>query len=295
MTIAAALPVQTHPRALPLLLIALGGALTGFSGILLRLSDIGPVATGGWRLAIAAMVFLPMMLMARGTRQAVRGVPILALAGLFFALDIAFYHLSLQLTSVAHSTLIVNLAPVVALAAGVWLFAERLGAAKLAGIVMALGGAILMTSTRAHATGTLTGNALAALSMLGYAFYLVAVKHARREHDTLSIMLWSSASAAICLFAGAAAMGEQLIPSTAHGWMVVIIMGLVTHVAGQGLIAFGMREAPVGLGSILLLTQPVVAAVVAWPLFGETLSPMEIASAILVLIGLAQASRARAD
>ena len=293
MAIAVTLPEPARQRTLPLVIIALGGALTGFSGILLRLSEIGPIATGGWRLAIATLAFLPMALMAGGDSLRPRSPAILALAGLFFAIDIAFYHLSLNFTAVAHSTLIVNLAPMVALAAGVAFFAERLGAAKVIGMIAALGGALLMTSMRASGTGgTITGNALALLSMLGYALYLIAVKHARREHGTLAIMLWSSAAAASCLFLGAAAAGEHIVPTTVSGWSVVIVMGLVTHVAGQGLIAFGMREAPVGLGSILLLTQPVVAAIAAWPMFGETLGPLEIIGALLVLAGLALASRA---
>lgn len=295
MTAAATFPAPAQQRVLLLALIALGGALTGFSGILLRLSEIGPMASGGWRLAIAALAFLPMAMMAGGDALRPSNPAILALAGLFFAVDIGFYHVSLGFTAVAHSTLIVNLAPVVALTAGVALFGERLGAAKLTGMAAALSGAIVMTSIRAQSEagsgGTLTGNALAVLSMLGYAAYLIVVKHARRGHGTFAIMLWSSASAAICLFAGAAAAGETLVPATVEGWAVVIVMGLVTHVAGQGLVAFGMRETPVGLGSIFLLTQPLVAAIVAWPMFGETLGPLEILGAGLVLLGLALASR----
>lgn len=294
MTVAATYPAPAEQRALPLVLIALGGGLTGFSGILLRVSEIGPMATGGWRLAIAALCFLPMGIMAGGDAMRPRSPGVLALAGLFFGLDIAFYHLSLGFTAVAHSTLIVNLAPVVALVAGVALFGERLGAAKLIGMAAALGGAVIMTSMRASTAGagaTVTGNTLAVLSMFAYAAYLIVVKHARHGHGTFAIMLWSSVSAAACLFLGAGVAGETLVPATASGWSVVIVMGLVTHVGGQGLIAYGMRGAPVGLGSILLLMQPLVAAIAAWPLFGETLGPLEIAGAALVLIGLATASR----
>jgi drug/metabolite transporter (DMT)-like permease len=76
---------------------------------------------------------------------------------------------------------------------------------------------------------------------------------------------------------------------------VVIAMGVVAHVIGQGLIARGMRTAPVGLASVLLLIQPVVAAIGAWILFHESLGPLEIAGALLVLAGLAIASRSRGD
>jgi drug/metabolite transporter (DMT)-like permease len=83
------------------------------------------------------------------------------------------------------------------------------------------------------------------------------------------------------------------MPSTAEGWAVVIAMGLIAHVLGQGLIALGMRGTPVGLASVLLLIQPVVAAIGAWVLFAEALGPLEIAGAVMVLAGLAIAGRAR--
>jgi len=293
MTIAVSYPAQAPARQLSLLLILLGGACTGFSGILVRLSDIGPIATGGWRLAIATLVLLPLAAAAGATTFTWRGSPLLLLAGVFFAIDMSFYHWSLTLTSIAHATLIVNLAPLLALSAGFVFFGERLGAAKLFGLVASLGGAFLMTAMRADTAGTLTGNGLAAIGMVGYALYLVAVKQARAKHDTVTIMLWSSCSAAALMFIVAAIAGEQILPRTAEAWAVVIALGVVAHVFGQGLVAFGMRTAPVGLASILLLIQPVVAAIAAWVIFSEDLTLMEMAGAGLVLAGLAVASRTR--
>jgi drug/metabolite transporter (DMT)-like permease len=280
-------------RDFGLLIILLGGACTGFSGIFVRLSEVGLIATGAWRMAFAALVLLPFAMAAGSGHSTRRPSPILLLAGLFFAIDMSFYHWSLGLTSIAHATLIVNLAPLVALTAGVLMFGERLGAAKMIGLVAALGGAFLMTATRADDSGTLLGNGLAALGMFGYAAYLIVVKQARTRHDTLSIMVWSSVTSAVLMFAIAAIAGEQILPHTLEGWMVVITLGFVAHVLGQGLVAFGMRTAPVGLASILLLIQPVVAAIAAWAIFDERLTVLEGIGAAAVLAGLALASRTR--
>ena len=297
MSIAVTYPAPSKVQsAVPLLIIAFGGCLTGFSGILVRVSEIGPVSTGAWRLLIAALVLWPFMRMAGANASAparLSGWAVLVLAGLFFAIDTGLYNWSLHLTSVAHATLIVNLAPMVALAAGFLLFGEHFGPAKACALVAALGGAALMTLTRMDGGGTLEGNGLAFLAMIGYALYLVAVKQARHEHDTLSIMVWSSAVGAAAMFAAAALLGEQLLPSTAYGWGIVIALGFIAHVFGQGLVAFGMREAPVGLASILLLTQPLVATIAAWVIFGEAMGPVESAGAGLILAGLVIASVAR--
>jgi drug/metabolite transporter (DMT)-like permease len=299
MTIAApSLPVPSRtPVARPemtLLLILLGGACTGFSGILVRLSDVGPIASGAWRMAIATLILLPFAAASSKANMNWRPSPILLVAGFFFAIDMSFYHWSLMLTSIAHSTLIVNLAPLVALSAGFLLFGERLGSLKLFGLVASLGGAFLMTAMRAGSAGTLEGNGLAAIGMVGYAFYLIVVKQARSSgHDTMSIMVWSSGTTASIMFAIAAVAGEAILPRTAENWAVVLTLGLVAHVFGQGLVAYGMRTAPVGLASILLLIQPVVAAIAAWFIFDETFTPVEMAGALMVLLGLAVASRTK--
>src|SRR5262245_63488084 len=102
-----AVPYSARPWAdrqeLSLLLILIGGACTGFSGILVRLSEIGTIATGGWRLGIATLVLLPFAARAgarefSGTREfSWRPSPILVIAGLFFSVDMCFYHWSLAL------------------------------------------------------------------------------------------------------------------------------------------------------------------------------------------------------
>ena len=270
---------------LSLLLILLGGACTGFSGIFVRLSEIGPIATGAWRLAIAALFLIPLAAAYDGKPALTRISPILIAAGLFFAIDMSFYHWSLGLTSIAHSTLIVNLAPLIALTAGCLMFGETLGTAKMLGLAASLGGAFLMTAVRADSAGTLAGNGLAAIGMLGYALYLIAVKRARDDHGAWSIMLWSSLTAAVLMFGVAAVAGEQILPGTTEGWAVVVALGVVAHVIGQGLVAIGMRSAPIGLASILLLIQPVVAAIAAWAIFDERLTTFEIAGAGLDRLG----------
>jgi drug/metabolite transporter (DMT)-like permease len=296
-TAAIAAPPAARPVLLALLMVTAGGALAGFSPIFARLSEAGPLATAGWRMAIAAVTFLPFLglpfLGLENGRRSSGGRGILMLAGVCFAIDIGFFHISLNMTSVAHATLIVNMAPLVALGAGLALFGERLGAAKFGGLVLALGGALLMTWSRAGVEGTLTGDALAFIGMFGYALYLIVVKQARARHHVLEIMVWSSAASACVLFAAAAIHGESILPATAYGWGVLLGLGLVTHVAGQGLVASGMRETPVGLASILLLSQPVVAGVAAWVIFNEDMGVTELSGVVLVLCGMVLASRSR--
>lgn len=287
-------PPPPHPdqHRLGIGVMLIGGAFTGSTGILMRLSELGPIATAAWRMVIAALILVAVASFSHAPVFRWRGRGTLIAAGVLFAIDMAFFHWALVLTSVAHATLITNLAPLVALGAGVVLFGERLGTAKLVGLFAAMAGAALMTAMRLGVEGTLVGNAVAVLGMLAYASYLIVVKKAVGAESALTVLVWSSVTAAVVLFGLAVATGERLLPPSAQGWAVLVAMGVFAHVVGQGLIAGAMRRVPVGLASVLLLIQPVVAATGAWVLFGESLGPLETAGALMVLAGLVIASRA---
>lgn len=294
--LSAPIPASAPAFAIPngVAFVVAGGTIIGLAPILARISEAGPLATAGWRMLLAAGVLLPLLLAARSEGASVpRRNPFWALiAGTFFAIDIGFFHSSLMLTSVAHATLIVNLAPVIALGAGFLWFGERFGSLKVAGTIVSLGGAGVMTLGRADIGGTLEGNLLAFIGMFGYAAYLIAVKQARQAQGALLVMFLSSAIAAALLLGGAAIAGERIFPETANGWLVLLALGLVVHALGQGLVTLGMRTTAVGLASILLLMQPVCGGVFAWMIFGESLGMIELAGAAAVLLGIAMAMRA---
>lgn len=103
-----------HSR-LALIALLAGGVAIGGSPIFVRLSEIGPMATAFWRVALA---LLPFLALSRMTQQAderpagLRDHLLLLLPGLFLSIDLAAWHLSLHMTSVANATLLANLAPV---------------------------------------------------------------------------------------------------------------------------------------------------------------------------------------
>src|SRR6195256_1611023 len=165
-----------------LIALLLGAACIALSPIFVRLSEAGPTATAFWRVALAVPVLWTFWLLQkdhRSMRYSGRW-PLLLAAGLAFAGDLGFWHTSIQLTSVANSTLLANLASIfVTLAA--WIFLRQTPRRLfLAGLVAALAGVALLvkTSLAFSATG-LAGDALGVLTAMFYAGYILAVKALR--------------------------------------------------------------------------------------------------------------------
>src|SRR5215212_12165328 len=137
-----------HRFAFPALLV--GSCALALGPWLVRLSEVGPVAAGFWRLALA----LPFLfVIARMTGQAVhwpgrRLAGLVALAGFFFAADLAAWHAGIHMTKLGNATLFGNTSSFIYAIWGLWL-ARRLPSATQAGALLlaAIGAALLMGSS----------------------------------------------------------------------------------------------------------------------------------------------------
>jgi drug/metabolite transporter (DMT)-like permease len=285
--------IRPMHRAAFLCLLA-GGCAIAFAPIFVRLSDTGPVASAFWRTALA-VPFLWIWVWTKETapdRALPRGA--LALAGLFFALDLGVWHWSIVWTSVANSTLLANLAPIFVTLAGWLLWRTKVTGLFLVGMFVAIGGMFVLVGPNFSVGGTrLLGDALGALTAVFYAGYMLAIKQARdAQASTARLMAWSTTISAIALLPVAWLSPQPMWPSEAAGWWPLLGLALVSQVLGQGLIAYAFAHLTASLSSVSLLIQPVVAALAAWAIFGEAVGPVQFAGGAIVLGGIWIARRA---
>ncbi|HJY77862.1 MAG TPA: DMT family transporter [Burkholderiales bacterium] len=258
-------------------------------------AGVGPTAAAFWRVALAIPVlWMVYALTNRRRAHLYSGKSFLLLAAaLAFAGDLAFWHKSVQLTSVANATLLANLASIfVTLAA--WIFLrQRPTPTFLAGLAAALVGvALLVHTSLAFSSTGLVGDALGVVTAMFYAGYLLAVKGVRdRGESTLYLMAVTTTVTAILLLPVALGTGEPMIPRSAGGWWILIGLALISHAAGQGLIAYALAHLPAAFSSVSLLFQPVMAAIFAWILLAEPLVPLQVAGGVVVLVGIYLARR----
>lgn len=266
-----------------------GATCIALSPIWVRVSETGPTAAAFWRVALASPALWLLRPWARSsTVPATVHWKLLLAAGIAFAGDLAVWHTSIKLTSVANSTLLANLASIFVTLAAWLLWRQRPRGLFLAGLGTALAGVGMLVETSATVSPTaLGGDALGVVTAMFYAWYLLVVKELRdRGAATLQLMAITTTITAVLLLPVALASGEQMLPATALGWLTLVGLALVSHVAGQGLITYALAHLPAAFASVSLLFQPVMAAVFAWVLLGEALAPAQIAGGIVVLIGI---------
>ncbi|HET9427178.1 MAG TPA: EamA family transporter, partial [Allosphingosinicella sp.] len=104
------LPPSPHRFAFAALLVA--NLVLAAGPWMVRLADVGPVAAGFWRLALA-VPFLGFIAWRQSRGQSFPGWTIIAavtVGGLFFAADLAVWHEGILLTKMANATLFGNFA-----------------------------------------------------------------------------------------------------------------------------------------------------------------------------------------
>ncbi|MGQ9425084.1 DMT family transporter [Gilvimarinus sp. F26214L] len=272
-----------------LVFLLLGACAIAFAPILVRVSEMPPVATAFYRLALAA----PLLVLVAGRQAAPPpvapngGKRWIILAGLAFAGDLAFWHLAILHTSVANATLLANCAPIVVTAvAWLWL-GERIGPRFLIGLALGIAGAFLLVrSSTAREAGHLLGDVFALVAAVFYSAYLIFTKLARAHHNTGVVMSGSTLVGALALAPVVLIMDGAVWPQTLSGWLVLFALAIVAHIGGQGLIAYAMARLTVSFSSVALLLQPAVAAALAWWLFGEALGMLQFAGAAAILGGV---------
>jgi drug/metabolite transporter (DMT)-like permease len=276
-------------RTVALAALALGACSIAFAPIFVRIAETGPTASAFWRTALAAP-FLWAWAAATPRAAGDRGNPLatpMVLAGLFFAGDLAVWHLSILFTTVANSTLLANLAPIF-VTVGAWLlFRQRVSGTFLAGMAIAMVGAFVLVGPSFGVGGRqLLGDALGVVTAMFYGAYMLAVKHLRAARPTAHVMAVSTTVCAVALAPLALASGEIMLPATGAGWFTLFGLALVCQTAGQSLIAYAMAHLPASFSSVSLLLQPAMATLYAWALLGERAGLAQLAGGAVILLGI---------
>jgi drug/metabolite transporter (DMT)-like permease len=283
-------PAAARSNSIAIAALLGGAAAIGTSALFVKVSETGPVSTAFWRVFLALPILYAWTRIDqhRSTDTVTRGnLRLMLLAGFFFAGDLAVWHWSIVLTSVANATLLANCAPIFVTLAAWLMFRRQPRALFIAGLALAmLGMALLLRGDFAHGERALLGDALGIVTAMFYAAYQLTVTRARQHASTSSIMAVSGTITALILLPLALASGERFVPLTAHGWLLLVGLALIAQAAGQSLIAYAMAHLSATFSSVGLLLQPVIAAALAWMLLGEVLTPLSIAGAMLVLLGI---------
>lgn len=277
---------RSHSGRFAFAALILANAMLAFGPWLVRIADVGPVASAFWRLLLAAPFLLLIALPGlRGRAAPSLGLAgLVALGGLFFAADLAAWHVGIGITRLANATLFANMSSFVLMLYG-FLILRRLPAPvqALALASAGIGVALLLGSSYELSARQLRGDLFALLGGLFYAVYLVVIDRARRTMAPMPVLAIATAAGAAPLLLVSLLLGEQVLPGD---WTPLVALAVGSQLLGQGLLVYAVGHlSPVVVG-FGLLTQPAMSAVIGWLAYREGFGLADAAGALLIAAGL---------
>lgn len=263
------------------------------SAILFKLAPASagaPLTIAFYRLALTALMLAgPVLLRRQETLgQISRSDLVLSIgSGIALFLHFAFWFSSLNLTSVASSTVLVATHPFVVLALSYLAWGERVPARALIGVVVAIGGvAMVGWGDFTIDSRALLGDFLALAGAAMVAVYFMVGRRVRQRMNVLTYSLIAYATAAPLLLVGALFLGEPVTGLTQTDWLVLLALAVFPTIFGHTLFNWALRYLPVSLVSVSILGEPLGASLLAWAIWAQIPPPLSLVGGLLILSGI---------
>src|SRR5690554_329251 len=285
----------------PYAALVMGVFAVSTAAIFIRLAqadDAPSLVLAAARMCVAALALTPVVLLrhrAELHRIALDDLKWALVAGLVLGVHFATWISSLEYTAVVNSVTIVTTAPLWVALASPLVLKESISRQAAIGIALALGGGVIVGLSGEAGTpptrhDPLLGNGLALVGAWAAAIYFML---GRRLRARLSVILYTwlvYGTAAILLVIAVIAGGLQVSGFPAETYLWMALLGLVPQLIGHSSLNFALGYFPAAYVSLVVLGEPIGSGLLAIAFLGEWPVGLQLAGAVLVLIGIALAT-----
>ena len=268
-------------------LVAVGIATVawGFSAVLVELTPASALVIVFWRLWIAGVLLVALSaLTGQRITWAVWKAGIVP--GIFLCADMTLFFSALRHASVAEVTIINALQPAVVILAARPLFGERVGRSTGALTIVALAAvSLVVLGGGLPSSHHLTGDLLAAGSMLAWAGYWLASKHAREHVEALGFTAAVTVAAAVVVTPILFIAGQTPAHAKAGAWIWFVLLAVVPG-SGHVLLNWAHRFVDVSLSSVIVAANPIVAVIGAVALLHQHVRATQVAGGAVALAAI---------
>ncbi|MFE5731833.1 DMT family transporter [Streptomyces sp. NPDC056528] len=271
------------------------GTAGAAASLIFRVSDMGPLALSFWRCA-GGLVLLLGALALRSRRAAVpaakeprrrKAVRVLG-TGVGLTVFQSAYFAAVEATGLAVGTVVtLGTGPVLIALGARFTMGERLGRGGTAAVIGALAGLVVLVLGGGDAEVRPLGVVLAVVSAAGYAAITLLTRRLGRDGggaDALATTAWAFAIGAVGLLP--VALAEGLVPHTGAPLgvlLLVLYVAAVPTALAYALYFAGAAVVRAATVSVIMLLEPVSAALIAVSLLGERLTAAIVLGTLLLL------------
>jgi drug/metabolite transporter (DMT)-like permease len=251
------------------------------------------------RLTLSSLVLVPWALTRYRAeyRKLVRSDGWLAVfSGIFLALHFATWISSLEYTTVASSTVLVSTSPLFVAVASWLLLREKIGHAVIVGLIVALAGSVIIGLSDADKAGgtmrnALLGDVLAFAGAVMVAGYLLIGRRLRAKLSLIPYIAIVYGTAAVVMLGMVCVTRQGIIGYSPATYLWLLLLALVPQLIGHSSFNWALAHLPATYVSVATLGEPIGSTLLAYVILGEAPTPIKIAGAAMILVGIVIASQ----
>jgi drug/metabolite transporter (DMT)-like permease len=266
---------------------SVGFALQAIWGMYAYQAGLNAVTLLSLRFIVASLVFAAIVAIRRPAWPGWRLAGFALGLGLVpFAIESCSFFMALNHIDAGFAELLFYVYPAIVVAFGALTRRSPVNRRRAGALAVASAGIALVLLGGASVHPDPVGIALALVAAVGYSVFVLATEGVLGRIDPFLFAGLLFTGAGISLTGFGAATGQLHLDVSAAGWLQVGLLATVSTVGAETAFLVALHRVGSGTASILSSFEPLVAAALAWILFGQALGPIQIVGGALVLAAI---------
>ena len=273
-------------------LLGMGVLLLSTSAIFVKMAEAPSGIIAFYRLLFTLAFLVPALLARKKEREQLvhlngRQLRLAVISGALLAVHWVMWFESLRYTSVASSTVLVSLQPLFSILFGALFLKERVSKWGMVGVFLAIFGSAIIGWGDFQVSGAaFWGDVLSFASAGVISLHFLFGQLLRKELDVLPYTVVCYTASTVCLAIYALAAGQSFFGYSCQTWGCFLGLALFATVGGQCVFNLLLKYLPASAVTMGILGEPVGTIILAFFIFGESITLQQAAGMLLILGGL---------
>lgn len=271
--------------------VMIGIFFTSLSSILIRLSNAPSLVISAYRMIFTFLLLvIPVIIRNKKELFNIKGKELLLciISGIFLAFHFASWIASINMTSIASSTVLVSSNPIFVAVGSYFILKEKLSKKAFISILIAITGSAIIALSDSHSnTGhALLGDLLAFSGAVFIAGYIIIGRIVRKNLSNGTYIFIVYLTSAIVLFALCFATNTPVYPYSIKEFLIFLALAFFCSILGHTVYNWLLQYLPATFISTSTLVEPIFASIMALVFFAEIPSILTLIGGSIVLLGI---------
>lgn len=212
-----------------------------------------------------------------------------------YTISISAQFIGTKLSSAHMGAVITSASPAFIALFAWWMLRERLNGAKIASLVIAtVGVMVIIGNDHGSESGTLAGNLFLVVAAVSWALYSVMGKGLTERYAALTVTFWAALCGVVFTLpiAGWEVATQGVTwPEQPLVWWGVLYLGVISTALAFFLWTKGFQLMDAGTAGLFFFVQPICGSFLGWLLLDEQLTPSFLIGSVLIIGSVALSMR----